>query len=342
MDDPLVIEQALRHVAASSSLEVRDLAKLAGGLSRHTWRVRIAGWPHHKSCASDYILQVEQPNSLVGMDCLVDEYALCGLLADAGEIRVARPLLRGDGEAGLGGDFSLWVLLAGTANPPDLLTEPVVSSARSIALQSFETLGRIAACDWRASGLCAIFEDQDPASAAFMQLDRWEAMIDDNALRPMPIVAAARRHLRRKPPPTPGSLVLVHGDYRIGNYMFEHGRLVGVIDWEMAHLGDPLEDLGWALLENWRFANNLEVICGCITAAEALDSWEAASGLRADPVALRWWTILAHLKAVALWLSAVKKFHDGEVGDVTYALPGLASLARQQRWLLTKLQEAAQ
>lgn len=66
-----------------------------------------------------------------------------------------------------------------------------------------------------------------------------------------PVIALGLAWLRANLPP-PAPLVVVHGDFRIGNLMVENGRLSGVLDWELAHLGDPGEDIGWACMRFWR------------------------------------------------------------------------------------------
>ena len=84
------------------------------------------------------------------------------------------------------------------------------------------------------------------------ELDHWEAIIDLDALEPLPIIRAAIRWLRANPPPPAQRVAIVHGDYRSGTVMHDGaGGMRAMFDWEMAHLGDPLEDLGWALDPIW-------------------------------------------------------------------------------------------
>lgn len=94
--------------------------------------------------------------------------------------------------------------------------------------------------------------------------------------------------LRRNPPSRPQSLTLVHSDFRNGNILVRDGRLVAVLDWELAHIGDPMEDLAWMCVRMWRFGND-ERPCGGFGSVQALRrGYETAGGnWRED--AFKWW-----------------------------------------------------
>ncbi len=105
-----------------------------------------------------------------------------------------------------------------------------------------------------------------------------------------PILALALRWLEANiPPPAPPRLV--HGDFRLGNLMFEHGRLTGVLDWELAHLGDWHEDLAFGCMTVWRFSRPDRPGYGLTTVDELARAYEEAGGERFDPERFRFWTI---------------------------------------------------
>jgi hypothetical protein len=88
---------------------------------------------------------------------------------------------------------------------------------------------------------------------------------------------------------------VVHGDLRLGNLLVDHDGLRAVLDWELAHLGDPLEDLGWFCVRAWRFGSPLPA--GGVASREVLvAAYEAAGGRSVDMEALRWWELLGTLK----------------------------------------------
>lgn len=105
-----------------------------------------------------------------------------------------------------------------------------------------------------------------------------------------PILALALRWLEANIPP-PVLPSLVHGDFRLGNLMFEHGRVTGVLDWELAHLGDWHEDLAFGCMTVWRFSRPDRPGYGLTTVEELAAAYEEAGGAKFDPDRFRFWTI---------------------------------------------------
>ncbi|MBF2754054.1 MAG: phosphotransferase family protein, partial [Gammaproteobacteria bacterium AqS3] len=146
-----------------------------------------------------------------------------------------------------------------------------------------------------------------PASSWRDALEYWEGVLESDDLGPQPVLSAARRFLHRSPPPEAGRLSLVHGDYRTGNLLVDGGRITAVLDWEMAHLGDPLEDLAWALSAPWHLRCP-DWPAGTVERERALELWQQASGLTIDPAALHWWEVFACVKGIGIWTSAGFEF----------------------------------
>ena len=90
---------------------------------------------------------------------------------------------------------------------------------------------------------------------------------------------------------------LVHGDFRNGNLMVDPDiGLVGVLDWELAHIGDPAEDLGWLCVNSWRFRRPDREVGGFGDLAPLLDAYAAAGGTPIDRARVRWWQAMGSLK----------------------------------------------
>lgn len=105
-----------------------------------------------------------------------------------------------------------------------------------------------------------------------------------------PILALAARWLADNVPENLPRTV-VHGDFRLGNLLVDHGRLTGVLDWELAHLGDPLEDLAFGCMTVWRFSRPDRPGYGLTSIERLVQTYEAAGGAWFDPVRFRFWTI---------------------------------------------------
>ena len=102
----------------------------------------------------------------------------------------------------------------------------------------------------------------------------------------------------------------MHGDYRSGNFLYSENQITGILDWEMAHLGDPLEDLGWAISPIWGWQDK-ECPGYLIKRDEALRIWESTSGIELDLHDLEWWELFAAVKGMAIWISAGNEFKSG-------------------------------
>lgn len=105
-----------------------------------------------------------------------------------------------------------------------------------------------------------------------------------------PILALACRWLEENlPAPVPPRLT--HGDFRLGNLLVQHGRLTGVLDWELAHLGDPHEDLAFGCMTVWRFSRPDRPAYGLTSIERLAQAYEAAGGEIFDPARFRFWTV---------------------------------------------------
>ena len=129
---------------------------------------------------------------------------------------------------------------------------------------------------------------------------------------------------------------MVHGDYRTGNYLYQGARILGILDWEMAHFGDPLEDLAWSFMPAWQWARDGQA-GGIADPDEAIRIWEARSGLRVDRAALRWWQAFSCVKAQGIWLTAAREFADGRAQDILLAFTSYWLMNAQDRFLLQAL-----
>ena len=132
---------------------------------------------------------------------------------------------------------------------------------------------------------------------------------------------------------------MVHGDYRTGNFLFdEAGTIHAILDWEMAHLGDPLEDLAWSLSRVFHWARD-DRAGGLLPHEEAIAVWERSAGRKADRAALHWWSLFTAVKGQAIWLAAGKEFIEGRNRDPMLALPGLLMGNSQDRAALDLMEK---
>ena len=136
-----------------------------------------------------------------------------------------------------------------------------------------------------------------------------------------PVFELAFRWMRDHVPARLEAPSLVHGDFRNGNLIVGPEGIRAVIDWELAHLGDPMEDLGWICVNSWRFGNIDLPVGGFGLREELFAGYEAAGGT-VDPERVRFWEIFGTLKWGVMCQNMTATFLSGATPSVERAAIG--------------------
>ncbi|MEI9995918.1 MAG: phosphotransferase family protein [Rhizomicrobium sp.] len=325
------LQAYLRGKLAAPDLVVADLSRIPGGASRETYRFRA----RHGGQDRGLILRRDPPASLIETE-RTTEYRAYEAFHALG-LPVPAPVALELDPAPLERPFFIMEEIENCQTGSIMAPDPFGAQRESIGRQFYSVLGRIASVDPRDVGLGDFEGETDIHDVAMHEVARWEKVIDEDECEPQPIVRAALRWLKRNPPPPAQKIAVVHGDYRTGNFLYdESGTIRAILDWEMAHLGDPLEDLGWAIDPLWS-GGNPETPGGMLPRAEAIALWEKTSGLKAEPAALYWWEIFASLKGAAIWMSAAREYAQGRNTDPINAFSGWYCLAFHNKVLADRL-----
>ena len=323
------------NIAGASEVVVERMDRIHGGASRETYRCKVRYRQSGREVERGLILRRDPQSSLIETERQT-EYGAYRAFADSGVPVPAALFLETDSQW-LERPFFVMEEVSGSAASP-FQPDPYAPHAERIGEQFWTILGRIASADWRANGLDEILTPPAAADCWRRELEHWEKIIDDDEMEPQPIVRAAIRWLRRNPPPPAQRISVVHGDYRSGNFLFDSaGKIQAILDWEMCHLGDPLEDLAWAVDPLWA-AGDATRPAQLVSRARALELWESSSGLRLDAKAFAWWEIFAHVKGLAIWISSSKEYATGANSDPIFLVSGWLCTERHNRILLDKLE----
>lgn len=298
----------------ASDVVVEDLARIYGGSSQETYRLRVRWTEGGAPVDRALILRREPPSGLVVAERDL-EYQVYRAL-EGSSIPVPKAyFLELDGRW-LERPFFIMDMCAGKAGNPMAPDDPYEGKGDQVGRQFYRHLGTLAAIDHRAVGLQNLRNGQDSTRLWEKELNHWEGILDAAETFVDPIARAAIRWLRRNPPPEASKPAIVHGDYRSGNFLSTaDGTITAILDWEMCHIGDPLEDIGWSLDPFWPMTRHLSLDDG-------IAEWEAASGLTVDRKALDWWRLFAPVKALGLWTTAEASFTEGKSREMIVALTG--------------------
>jgi aminoglycoside phosphotransferase (APT) family kinase protein len=318
----------VREVLAERGIEAGDLtlSAIPGGASRETWLA--------EGKEGRWVLR-RDPKGSVSLVPMADEFALIARAAEA-DAPVPQPIAFEPDGGRFGSPGLLMTHVEGTSVAPRILRKPEYEAARSeLTEQLASALARIHAIDPATLNGVLPRPSRDPALS---QIAEWERQLDEIG-EPLPAVELGLRWLRANAP-EPVEARLVHGDFRLGNFIVDEEGLAAVIDWELAHLGDPAEDIGWLCIRSWRFGNDDRPVAGVGQLDAFASAYESAGGAPIDLGRVRYWEAFGNVKWAVI---CARQAHD-HLTDVRRSHE-LASLGRricEPEWdLLELMREAA-
>jgi aminoglycoside phosphotransferase (APT) family kinase protein len=293
--------------------ELQGLRRLSGGASRETWAFDANG--------QALILQRERPGG-VASGAMGTEVALLRAAREAGVPVPAVVVFGGDVDDDVRGNAvdaralgSSWMVVEridGETIPRRILRDEEFTSARPLLT---------AQCGRALAAVHSIDPEAVPGLDRTDQFQRFRELLDAMS-EPHPAFELGFRWLDRNRPPARADTV-VHGDFRNGNLVVGPDGLRGVLDWELAHLGDPLEDLGWLCVRAWRFGASPRV-GGFGDVDELVAAYQSASGSTGtvDRDALAWWEAMGTLKWGVMCMLQAATHLSGTVRSVELAAIG--------------------
>ena len=321
------LHEFLARESGATSVRIEGLRRLTGGASRETWSLDA----EFDGARVPMILQRDVRGAAKEMSRAA-EYDLMQAAHDAGGM-APEPLFMGDGS--LGGEFFIVRRADGETLPRRLLRDEQWAGTRAALVpQLGAALARIHAISL--GRLPALPRPADGKSPAEHELDRYEAIYRAIAPEPHPVFELAIRFLRLNMPRANDALTLVHGDFRMGNVLFDAQGLRLILDWELAHTGDPAEDMAWMCVRSWRFGG-AQPVGGIGSREEFFAAYEAAGGARVDPARVRWWEVYGNMRWGVICISQAKTHLDGVVKSMELAAIGRRTA--ETEWELLQLVE---
>ncbi|MGI9326643.1 MAG: phosphotransferase family protein [Pseudomonadales bacterium] len=259
--------------------------RLSGGASQETYRI------HASTSEGARLLAMRRaPGGLVAEEHVIGHP---GLAAEALMMRSARAAGVPEPEVlhvltlddGLGDGFIMsWI--EGEALGARIARSPDFAELRThLAYDCGRILAQIHAIDLQSTGLARALDEITPEQFLRQTWDRYVAFET-----PQPMIDYAGRWLMANLPESP-RVALVHNDFRNGNFMVSPNEVVAVLDWEVAHIGDPMRDLGWICTNSWRFGVTDLPVGGFGHYEDLYRGYEEESGSSVDPAHVRFWEV---------------------------------------------------
>jgi aminoglycoside phosphotransferase (APT) family kinase protein len=320
---------------APRQLHVEHLHLLTGGASRQTWSFDAV--VEHMDGQVITLPLILRSDPQEGPQAVMDRDLEFRVIEAAYAEGVLVPKLYFLGDNSLGVPFFIMERIEGETIPRRLFRDRDYNQARQVMTQQLGArLARIHRVPLERYQLEGLSRPQAARSPAEEEIARYETMYETMAREPHPAFELAFRWLRQHIPARQEQ-VLVHGDYRMGNLMFGPEGLRAILDWELAHVGDPLEDLGWMCVRSWRFGNDHLPVGGVGEREEFWRAYEEAGGYAVDPGRVHFWEIFGNLRWGVICLNMTQPFLDGQNPSVELAAIGRRTA--ETEWELIHLME---
>jgi aminoglycoside phosphotransferase (APT) family kinase protein len=328
------LQQFLRR-ATGADVAVERFSVLAGGASREMFgfELRTPGEPGTR----ELVLRLDPGSGRIQSDRR-EEFVLLQLAHEHG-VTVPRVHWLGEEGDGLGARFIVMDRVRGEAIARRLLRDAAYERTRTaLPADLARELARIHSIDASEPRLESLRarapEGDDPRRFALAEIDRYRMLLAAvDADFPRPALRFAARRLVAHAPRAERE-ALVHGDFRIGNVMFDEQGLTAVLDWELTHVGDPMEDLGWLTVRAWRFGNDDRPVGGLCSREELWKLYGRERGIDVDTRSALWWEAFGNWKWAVICVLQAAGHKAGRYPNVE-----LASLGRRTAEVESELME---
>jgi aminoglycoside phosphotransferase (APT) family kinase protein len=282
---------------------IEGLRRLSGGASRETWSLQTVTGDGR---SLPRILQRTRPGATVALPMTAEAAVLRA--AAAVDVPVAAVVASGDASGALGSGWMLVDHVEGETIARRILRDEEYAVARGrLVAQAGAALAAIHRIPVDGVSL--------PAGDALQLRQIVEALGE-----PHPALELGFRWLEANRP-TAARQTVVHGDFRLGNLVVGDTGLRAVLDWELAHVGDPHEDLGWFCVRAWRFGEAAPV-AGLGERSALYEAYRAAGGEPVDEAAAHWWEVLGSLRWGAICMLQANAHLSGASRSVELAAIG--------------------
>lgn len=322
---------------AGTSVAASALKRYAVGFSWMTFGFSASGIPG-ASGSVDYILRVGSPNGLYAPYSALPQ-ALSSQSLQGSSVPVPKVYWYSDDPVHLGAPFLICEKAEGVAVIPWASegTKPLEEGYwDSLAVQFVDALAGIHNVDWCKQPIAAMANGITTQNAALKQVEEWEQNIARWATRPFPLLQWATDWLKDNCPEAP-KISIIHGDYRTGNFLESGGTITSILDWELAHLGDPHEDIGWLSLPMYTGGSGL--LCRLIEEEQFYHLYEQKAGFPVSRKSVQFYRAFSLYKLAATHIAASRCFEDGRMNDLR--MPAMGSQIPTTLRQMVKTIEAA-
>lgn len=283
------------------TVAIEDFSRCSSGFSWMTFsfRARIGS-----DEGQDLILQVGPHTGLLAPYSVLPQ-VLCLQALAGGSVPVAGVVAYSNDDDALGAPFLVCRKVGGEVIVPWGMTQRSAAERLGLAERMVGILADLHRADAPTGALSPLQPDLNVQTATTAQIDHWVHRIEEWRTKSYPILTWAGHWFRRNAPEAP-RVCIVHSDFRLGNFLSQGAEITAVLDWEMVHLGHPLEDLGWLVLPMYNGGSR--DLFGTLPRREAIARYSARSGIPVDNDTLRYFECFAMFKSIVITMAGMHAY----------------------------------
>lgn len=295
-----------RQIPDAPDLRIDDLTPVSGGNARKAWSFDLSYSVDDGHGDIPCIMLMQAGAGQLESD-LVAEFKVISALDGSG-VPAPRALWIDENGESLGAPTIIMERVHGVTDILALRATDPADRNRAVALEFADVAAKLHNAD---IGKLAFLGSPTRETAAAEQIALWEAQYLKHRMEPHPAIAFAFNWLKTHQP-VASCISLVHGDYRFGNFLYEGTTITALLDWEMAHLGDPAEDIAWAYRALWTPEMHL-------TLDAFVARYAQAGGPEIAPETLLFYRLFSEVKHAVISLNAARSFADGRTNNLRLA-----------------------
>ena len=289
------LEAFIAEQGRYKTVEVETLRRMSGGVSHEIWAVDALLDDGSNRTARKLVLRRDPSDTKISIHAGLRAEFLVMRAAHREGVPVPEVFWLCEDSAVLGAPFFIMERVEGETIARRLLRDQTYARAREVIIvQLAEILARIHRIDVARHGLDFLPPPGD--SAARTEILRFAEIYRQFSVdEPHPAFELALRWMLANLPASK-TQSLVHADYRIGNAVFGPEGVRAILDFEGAHLGDPMEDVGWFLIRPWRYGEDDKAAGGLAPREVFLEAYAKASGVPIDAKTAHFWEIFGNFR----------------------------------------------
>ena len=312
------LESFLREAAGAEAVTVEAARPLTGGAIQENWLLSLSISGGLMAGCHDLVLRTDAPSGVAVSLTRAQEFRLLQAAREAG-VTVPEPLWVCEEQAVIGTPFYVMRRVGGTAAGHLIVKDGGPGGDKAaLAERLGQELARIHRIVPPRADLD--FLERPEGNPALHAVETYRRHLDALG-QARPALEWGLRWCEVMAPPA-GETVLVHQDFRTGNYMVDDEDLTGVLDWEFCAWGEPMSDLGWFCAACWRFGRDDREAGGLADRAPFYRGYEKVSEREVDREAVAYWEVMAHIRWAVIALQQGERFLSGGEASLDLALTG--------------------